>query len=41
MKVKKGGLISVPYSLDLNDIPAFIGQKMSVRDSSVMIKDQI
>jgi peptidoglycan/xylan/chitin deacetylase (PgdA/CDA1 family) len=40
MKVKKGGLISVPYSLDLNDIPAFIGQKMSAQGFYEMIKDQ-
>jgi peptidoglycan/xylan/chitin deacetylase (PgdA/CDA1 family) len=40
MNVKKGRLISVPYSLDLNDIPAFIGQKMTAQQFCEMIKDQ-
>jgi peptidoglycan/xylan/chitin deacetylase (PgdA/CDA1 family) len=40
MKVKNGSLISVPYSLDLNDIPAFIGQKLTPQQFYEMIKDQ-
>jgi peptidoglycan/xylan/chitin deacetylase (PgdA/CDA1 family) len=40
MHVKTGSMISVPYSLDLNDIPAFIGQKMTAQQFYEMIKDQ-
>lgn len=40
MRVKKGSLISVPYSLDLNDIPAFIMQKLTPQQFYEMIKDQ-
>jgi allantoinase len=40
MKVKKGSLISVPYTLDLNDIPAFVGQKLTPQQFYEMIKDQ-
>lgn len=40
MNVKKGSLISLPYSVDLNDIPAFIGQKMTAPQFYEMIKDQ-
>ena len=40
MKVKKGTLISVPYSLDLNDIPAFLMHHMTPEQFSQMIKDQ-
>lgn len=40
MKVKKGKLISVPYSLELNDIPFFLGMKGSATDFMQAIKDQ-
>ena len=40
MKVKRGRLISVPYSLDLNDIPAFIHQHLTPQQFCEMIKDQ-
>ena len=40
MKVKKGSLISVPYSLDLNDIPAFITKHLTPQQFCEMIKDQ-
>lgn len=40
MKVKKGSLISVPYSLDLNDIPAFIVRHLTPQQFCEMIKDQ-
>ena len=40
MKVKKGSLISVPYSVDLNDIPAFVYQGLTPEQFYEMIKDQ-
>jgi allantoinase len=40
MKVKKGSLISVPYTLDLNDIPAFVAQRLTPQQFCEMIKDQ-
>jgi allantoinase len=40
LKVKKGSLISVPYSVDLNDMPAFLGQKVTPQQFFEMIKDQ-
>jgi peptidoglycan/xylan/chitin deacetylase (PgdA/CDA1 family) len=40
MKVKSGSLISVPYSVDLNDIPAFLSQKVTPQQFCEMIKDQ-
>ena len=40
MKVKKGRLISVPYSVELNDIPFFIGKGNSGADFMQAIKDQ-
>ncbi len=40
MKVKKGRLISVPYSVELNDIPFFLGMKGSAADFMQAIKDQ-
>jgi peptidoglycan/xylan/chitin deacetylase (PgdA/CDA1 family) len=40
MKVKKGSLISVPYSVDLNDIPAFVTQRLTPQQFYEMIKDQ-
>jgi allantoinase len=40
MKVKKGRLISVPYSVEINDIPFFLGHKGSSADFMQAIKDQ-
>jgi len=40
MKVKKGTLISIPYSVDLNDIPAFIVHHLTPRQFHDMIIDQ-
>jgi peptidoglycan/xylan/chitin deacetylase (PgdA/CDA1 family) len=40
MKVKKGTMISVPYSLELNDIPAFIDQNLTPPQFCEMIIDQ-
>jgi allantoinase len=40
MKVKKGTLISIPYSLDLNDIPAFLMHHMTAEQFYQMIRNQ-
>ncbi len=40
MKVKKGNLISIPYSTDLNDIPAFVNHHLTPEQFYEMIKDQ-
>lgn len=40
MKVKKGNLISIPYSLDINDLPAFIRLLKTPEDFYEMIKEQ-
>jgi allantoinase len=40
MKVKKGKLISVPYAIELNDIPFFLGKGNSGADFMQAIKDQ-
>jgi allantoinase len=40
MKVKKGKLISVPYSVELNDIPFFLGKGNSGEDFMRAIMDQ-
>ncbi|MBI4529162.1 MAG: polysaccharide deacetylase family protein [Deltaproteobacteria bacterium] len=40
MKVKEGKLISLPYSVELNDIPFFLGHKGSSVDFMQAIKDQ-
>ena len=40
MHVRSGHLISLPYSTDLNDIPAFIYHHMSPEQFCAMIKDQ-
>jgi len=40
MKVRNGTLISVPYSLDLNDIPAFLMHHMTAEEFYRMIRDQ-
>lgn len=40
MKVKTGSLISVPYSIEVNDIPAFLDKGMSGDQFYQMIVDQ-
>jgi allantoinase len=40
MKVKKGRMINVPYALELNDIPFFVGKGNSGEDFMQAIKDQ-
>ena len=40
MKVKQGNMISIPYSLDLNDIPAFLMQNLIPDQFYTLIKDQ-
>jgi allantoinase len=40
MKVKKGSMISIPYSIELNDIPAFIEMKRTGEEFGRMIRDQ-
>lgn len=40
MNVKSGHLISMPYSLDINDIPAFIMQGLTPKQFYEMIVDQ-
>jgi peptidoglycan/xylan/chitin deacetylase (PgdA/CDA1 family) len=40
MKVKKGKLISVPYSIEVNDIPAFLDRGMSGDQFYQMVIDQ-
>ena len=40
MKVKKGKLISVPYSIEVNDIPSFLDAGMSGEQFYQMIIDQ-
>jgi hypothetical protein len=40
MKVRKGSLISMPYTLELNDLPAYLAKGMTGGDFGTMIKDQ-
>jgi allantoinase len=40
MKVKSGSMISMPYSIEINDIPAFLEMKQSPEDFGRMICDQ-
>jgi len=40
LKTKKGGMISVPYSIEVNDIPLFIGQGMTGPDFARLVMDQ-
>lgn len=40
MKVKKGSLISIPYSQDLNDIPLFIHQHFTPEQFYQIVKNQ-
>lgn len=39
MKVKKGSLVSLPYAIELNDIPAFLDLKQSGETFATMIRD--
>ena len=40
MRVKTGSMISIPYSIELNDIPAFLDMHQTAEAFSQMIKDQ-
>ncbi len=40
MRVKSGSMISLPYSIELNDIPAFLEMKRTGEEFSRMIRDQ-
>jgi len=40
MKVKTGSLLSMPYTLELNDISAFINYKLSGEEFGKVIRDQ-
>ena len=40
MKVKKGSMISMPYSSEINDIPAMLGHHRSGEEFAQMIRDQ-
>ncbi len=40
MKVNKGTLISMPYSIELNDMPAFLDYHLTADEFLKMIKDQ-
>jgi hypothetical protein len=40
MKVSKGGLISIPYSIEINDIQVFINYLRTTEEFYQMIKDQ-
>lgn len=40
MKVKKGRLISMPYSIEVNDIPIFVGKGMTGMEFFELVRDQ-
>jgi peptidoglycan/xylan/chitin deacetylase (PgdA/CDA1 family) len=40
MRVKGGSMISIPYSIEINDIPAFLDQKQNAESFGQMICDQ-
>jgi allantoinase len=40
IRTKTGGLVSMPYSIEINDIPAFLDGKQSAAAFGQMIKDQ-
>jgi peptidoglycan/xylan/chitin deacetylase (PgdA/CDA1 family) len=40
MRVKQGKMISVPYSIEVNDIPLFIGKSLSGEDFYQILVDQ-
>ncbi len=40
LNTKKGGMISVPYSIEVNDIPLFIGEGMTGPDFARLVMDQ-
>jgi allantoinase len=39
MKVKQGSLVSLPYAIELNDIPAFLDLKQSGEQFATMVRD--
>jgi peptidoglycan/xylan/chitin deacetylase (PgdA/CDA1 family) len=39
MKVKTGSLVSLPYAIELNDIPAFLDLKQSGEQFATMVRD--
>jgi allantoinase len=39
MKVRKGSLVSLPYAIELNDIPAFLDLKQSGEAFATMVRD--
>ncbi len=40
IQVKQGGMISVPYSIEVNDIPLFVGKSLSDQDFYQLLVDQ-
>jgi hypothetical protein len=40
MRTRAGRIMSVPYPLELNDIPAMVSRQQSARDFEDMIRDQ-
>jgi allantoinase len=40
MKVKQGRMISVPYAIEVNDIPAFVGKGLTAEQFYQMVVDQ-
>jgi peptidoglycan/xylan/chitin deacetylase (PgdA/CDA1 family) len=40
MRVKKGSMVSIPYSCEINDIPAILDGKQSAESFGRMIRDQ-
>lgn len=40
MKVRSGTLISMPYSIEVNDIPIFLGQGQTGPDFERIVRDQ-
>lgn len=40
LNVKSGKMISVPYSIEINDIPLFVGKNLSGEDFYQLVKDQ-
>lgn len=40
LNTKRGKMISVPYSIELNDIPLFVGKSLTGPDFAQIVKDQ-
>ena len=40
MRVKNGVLLTMPYTLELNDVPSILGKGASAQDFGQMIRDQ-